>query len=166
MAFGVKNRPGRVAISPRDFARFGLLYLSQGNWRGQQLIPRESAIRAVSEPLPNSVPRAGKVEAAMLPGQRSIGSTRKPDNQTDHFGSYSWLWWVNGVDRNGVRFWPDAPVDTFGAFGHGGPRAMWVIPSLEIVVSYNDAKLDGWFSGGKSPTNQAMKRLVAALLQD
>jgi hypothetical protein len=30
MAFGVKNRPGRLAISPRDFARFGLLYLHKG----------------------------------------------------------------------------------------------------------------------------------------
>ena len=64
-----------------------------------------------------------------------------PDNQTDHFGSYSWLWWINGVDRNGTRFWPGAPHDTYGAFGHGGPRSMWVIPSMDIVVSYNDAKL-------------------------
>ena len=52
----------------------------------------------------------------------------------DHFGSYSWLWWINGVDRHGVRMFPDAPHDLFGAFGHGGPRAMWVIPSLDVVV--------------------------------
>jgi CubicO group peptidase (beta-lactamase class C family) len=163
MAFGPGNRPGRVAVSVRDFARFGLLYLRQGEWNGRQLISREHATMAVTSPLPNSIPRAGKKGAEMIPGQRSIGSRSKPDNQTDHFGSYSWLWWVNGVDPEGVRFWPDAPTDTFGAFGHGGPRAMWVIPSLDIVVSYNDAKLDGWFSGEKSPTNQAMKRLVDAV---
>ena len=83
----------------------------------------------------------------------------------DVFGSYSWLWWINGVDREGTRFWPDAPHDTYGAFGHGGPRAMWVIPSLDIGVSYNDTKLRGWYSGEKSPTNQAMKRLVATVGQ-
>ncbi|MCB1125860.1 MAG: hypothetical protein KDM81_05150, partial [Verrucomicrobiae bacterium] len=38
MAFGTGNRPGRVAISPRDFARFGLLYLHEGNWNGKQLL--------------------------------------------------------------------------------------------------------------------------------
>lgn len=122
MAFGTKNRPGRVSISVRDFARFGLLYLRKGNWHGDQLISREHVAMAVSSPLPNAIPRAGNMLAEMIPGQRSLGSMEKPDNQTDHFGSYSWLWWINGVDREGVRFWPDAPHDTYGAFGHGGPR--------------------------------------------
>jgi hypothetical protein len=165
MAFGPKNRPGRVGISVRDFARFGLLYLRAGSWHGKQLISRRHATMAVSSPLPNSIPRAGNEAAEMIPGQRSIGSTNKPDNQTDHFGSYSWLWWVNGIDRKGKRFWPDAPHDTYGAFGHGGPRALWVIPSLDVVVSYNDAKLNGWYSGEKAPTNQAMKRFVSAIRQ-
>lgn len=165
LAFGTKNRPGRVGISVRDFARFGLLYLRSGQWNGKQLLSREHATLAVSSPLPNSIPRAGQKAAEMIPGQRSHGSLERPDNQTDHFGSYSWLWWVNGIDREGTRFWPDAPHDTYGAFGHGGPRALWVIPSLDIVVSYNDAKLQGWYSGEKSPTNQAMKRLVEAVQQ-
>jgi CubicO group peptidase (beta-lactamase class C family) len=162
MAFGVGNRPGRVAISVRDFARFGLLYLRQGRWLEQQLIRREHATMAVTSPLPNSIPRAPSELAEMIPGQRTVGSDRKPDNQTDHFGSYSWLWWINGVDRSGQRMFPDAPHDTFGAFGHGGPRAMWVIPSLDIIVSYNDANMRTWISGPENPTNQAMKLLVAA----
>jgi hypothetical protein len=147
----------------RDFARFGLLYLRQGDWNGRQVVSREYAKMAVSSPLPNAIPRAGRKAAEMIPGQRSLGSQSKPDNQTDHFGSYSWLWWVNGVDRDGTQFWPDAPHDTYGAFGHGGPRAMWVIPCLDIVVSYNDARLRQWHSGESSPTNQAMKRFVAAV---
>jgi CubicO group peptidase (beta-lactamase class C family) len=163
MAFGTKQRPGRVGISVRDFARFGLLYLNEGNWNGRQLVSRKHAKMAVTSALPNSIPRAGRDAAEMIPGQRSIGSQDKPDNQTDHFGSYSWLWWKNGEDRNGVRFWPAAPHDTYGAFGHGGPRAMWVIPSLGVVVSYNDAKLRGWESGEKSPTNQALKQFMAAI---
>ena len=38
MAFGTGDRPGRLAVSPRDFARFGLLYLNRGNWNGTQVI--------------------------------------------------------------------------------------------------------------------------------
>lgn len=164
MAFGSRNRPGRLAISPRDFARFGLLYLHRGSWSGRQLISQKHAVMAVTSPLPNTIPRAGMTPAEMITGQRSIGSQQKPDNQTDHFGSYSWLWWVNGVDRNGTRMLPDAPTDLFGASGHGGPRAMWVIPSLDIVVSYNDATMRTWVSGKKNPTNEALRLLVAACL--
>ena len=164
MAFGTRNRPGRVAISVRDFARFGLLYLHQGNWDGRQLIDRKHAVMAVTSPLPNSIPRAGKKAADVIPGQRSLGSRQIPDNQTDHFGSYSWLWWINGVDRHGTRMFPDAPHDLYGAFGHGGPRAMWVIPSLDIVVSYNDANMRTWTSGRKNPTNTVMKLLVEAVV--
>jgi hypothetical protein len=95
----------------RDFARFGLLYLREGNWNGQQLISREHATMAVRSPLPNSIPRAGREAAEMIPGQRTLGSGSKPDNQTDHFGSYRWLWWVNRSSRcistrsNSQRSW-------------------------------------------------------------
>jgi len=96
---------------------------------------------AVTSPLANSIPQAAGQQAQMIPGQRSIGSTRIPDNQCDHLGSYSWLWWTNGVDRDGKRHWPDVPVDTYGCFGHGGKRAVVVMPSLDLIVSWNDTKI-------------------------
>ncbi|MHC4230870.1 MAG: serine hydrolase domain-containing protein, partial [Planctomycetota bacterium] len=138
MAFGAKDRAGRLAISPRDFARFGLLYLRKGKWKNRQLISREHATMAVTSPLPNSIPRAGNQAAEMIPQQRSIGSKRIPDNQCDHIGSYSWLWWTNGIARDGTRHWPDVPIDAYGCFGHGGPRAMVVVPSLDLIISWND----------------------------
>ena len=141
MAFGVKDRPGRLAISPRDFARFGLLYSRRGRWRAKQLISAEHTTLAVTSPLPNSIPRTAGQEAEMIPGQRSMGSKRIPDNQCDHLGSYSWLWWTNGVGRDGRRHWPDVPIDTYGCFGHGGIRAMVVMPSLDLMVSWNDTKI-------------------------
>ena len=143
MAFGTGDRPGRLAISPRDFARFGLLYLRKGKWKDEQLISREYATMAVTSPVPNSIRRAGKIAADMIPGQRSIGSKRIPDNQCEHAGSYSWLWWTNGIDSEGVRHWPDVPVDTYGCFGHGGLRAMVVLPSLDLIVSWNDTRIEG-----------------------
>jgi CubicO group peptidase (beta-lactamase class C family) len=159
MAFGTKNRPGRVAVSPRDFCRFGLLYLHKGRWNGKRLLSERYAVMAVSNPLPNTIPRASGKAAEMLPAQRSLGSTRKPDNQCDHLGSYSWLWWANGIDREGKRHWPDAPEDLYGCFGHGGPRAMIVAPSLDLVMSWNDAKVKS-----RKAENQAFRLLVAAVV--
>ncbi|MFQ6036508.1 MAG: serine hydrolase, partial [Sedimentisphaerales bacterium] len=143
MAFGLKDRPGRLAISPRDFARFGLLYLRKGKWKGKQLIGAEYATLAVTSPLSNSIPRTAGQQSQMIPGQRSIGSKRIPDNQCDHLGSYSWLWWTNGLDRDGKRHWPDVPLDTYGCFGHGGKRAMVVMPSMDLIISWNDTKIQG-----------------------
>ncbi len=158
MAFGVQDRPGRLAISPRDFARFGLLYLHGGRWQEAQLLSPEYARMAVTDPLPNAIPRAGNEAAEMIPGQRSIGSKVIPDNQTDHMGSYSWLWWLNGVDREGKRHWPDAPVDACGCFGHGGKRAMAVLPSLDLIVSWNDTRIDG-----REMENEAFRLLLDAI---
>jgi len=158
LAFGMGDRPGRVGISPRDFARFGLLYLRQGKWRDKQLISPELARMAMTSPVPNSIPRAGNEAAEMIPGQRSIGSRRIPDNQTDHMGSYSWLWWINGVDRAGKRHWPDVPVDTYGCFGHGGKRAMVVLPSLDLIVSWNNTRIEG-----RQKENVVLKRLLDAV---
>lgn len=161
LVFGSKDRAGRLGISVRDFARFGLLYLYQGNWRGRQLISRAHATTAVSNPLPNSIPRTTAQKAQMCPGQRTLGSQHVPDDQTDHEGSYSYLWWTNGVNRKGRPHWPDAPLDTFGAFGHeNGQRAVIVIPSLDLVVSWNDTTL-GEKRG--NPRNEAFKLLRAAV---
>jgi len=157
MVFGIHDRPGRVGVSPRDFARFGLLYLHKGNWKGKQLISKKHAVMAVTSPLPGSFPRTAGKRAEMIPGQRSLGSRAIPDNQCDHLGSYSWLWWVNGVDRYGKRHWPAAPLDTYGAFGHGGIRAMIVIPSLDIIVSWNDTRIER-----RDMENHALGLLVSA----
>jgi hypothetical protein len=154
LAFGAKDRPGRLAVSLRDSCRFGLLYLRKGEWNGKQLLSDRLAVMAVTSPLPNTIPRTKGKKADMIAGQRSIGGG---NNQTDHFGSYSFAWWTNGVDRDGKRHWPDAPHDTYGALGHGGMRATMVIPSLDIVVSWNDAKINS-----RSMENRALKMLVEA----
>jgi len=158
LAFGTKDRAGRLAISPRDFARFALLYLRGGKWKNKQLISPELAKMAVTDPVPNAIPRAGNTAAEMIPGQRSIGSRRIPDNQTDHMGSYSWLWWINGVDREGKRHWPDVPVNAYGCFGHGGIRAVVVIPDLELVVSWNNTRIEG-----RDMENKALGLLLDAV---
>ncbi|MBN1817671.1 MAG: serine hydrolase [Sedimentisphaerales bacterium] len=164
MGFGTEDRPGRTAISCRDFARFGLLYLRQGQWKEKKLLSPQTVKMVVSNPLPNSIPRSAGFEkgqeAEMISDQRSIGSRRIPDNQTDHMGSYSWLWWINGVDREGKRHWPDVPTDTFGAFGHGGMRAMVVLPGLDVIVCWNDTQIEG-----RDKENHTLKLLVESIIE-
>jgi CubicO group peptidase (beta-lactamase class C family) len=158
MAFGTKERPGRVAVSPRDFARFGLLYLRQGNWRGKQLLKAEYVKLATTSPLPAELPQSLGKAAEMLAQQRTLGSDKVPDNQCGHVGSYSFLWWTNGVDRAGRRHWPAAPVETYGVFGHGGIRAMVVLPPLDLIVSWNDTQIRG-----ADKENEALRLVVGAV---
>ncbi len=156
LAFGLNDRQGRLALSVRDFARFGLLYANEGQWNGSQLLDPAWVALATTDPLPASLPTTSAVAAEMCPGQRSIGGGL---NQSPHMGSYSWLWWVNGVDLDGGRLWPDAPVDAYGAFGHWGSRVLFVIPSLDLVVSFNDSGFDSI-----ATTNQAWAILLDAIL--
>jgi CubicO group peptidase (beta-lactamase class C family) len=138
-AFGPADRPGRLAVSVRDFARFGLLYLRGGRWRDQQLVPCWLVQRVLHGAVDPTLPRTAGEEAEMLPGQRTLGGGR---NQAAHQGAYSFAWWTNGPDAHGRRLWPDAPPDTFAALGHGGQRGLAVIPSLDLVLSWNDGHVD------------------------
>src|SRR5262249_33869880 len=121
LAFGIKDRPGRLGVSVRDFARFGLLYLRNGQWKDEQLISAGGGTLITASPLSNEIPQSLGQPAEMIVGQRNLGGG---SNQTDHLGSYSFTWWTNGVDRTGHRLWPDATLDTYGAFGHDGIEAM------------------------------------------
>ncbi len=154
MAFGTGNRPGRLGISPRDFARFGLLYLRKGKWNDKQLIDPKLVKLATTTPLPLSVPRTEGKKAEMIPDQRSIGGG---SNQCDHCGSYSFAWWINGVRRDGKRNWPDVPSDVFSCLGHGDIRACVVLPSLDMVVCWNDTRIEG-----HEKVNQALRFVVQA----
>ena len=158
MAFGSGNRPGRLAISPRDFARFGLLYLRKGIWAGRRLISVEHAVKAPASPLSVSSPRTKGKGAEMIAGQRSIGGG---NNQCDHNGSYSNAWWVNGIGRDGRRNWPDVPNDVYGCFGHGDIRAMVVMPSLDLIVCWNDTKIEA-----SKMVNHALKLLAEAVVSN
>jgi hypothetical protein len=155
LAFGQKNRPGRLAFSPRDFARFGLLYLREGVWSGKQVLPAALVRQATTSPLDRRLPRTAGKKAQMLPAQRSIGGG---NNQTDHLGSYSYLWWTNGIDRSGKRHWPDLPVDAYAALGHGGKRGLLIVPSLDLIASWNDSRIDGTES-----ENRLLRLLIEAV---
>ncbi|GAA4329586.1 serine hydrolase [Flaviaesturariibacter amylovorans] len=91
--------------TPRDFARFGLLYANNGRWNGEQLLPDDW------------------VAASIQPG---------PADPNKRYGCQFWL---NGTkeDKPGERHFPDAPPDLFYAKGFGG-QGLYVILSRKVIV--------------------------------
>lgn len=162
-AFGPKDRPGRLALSVRDFARFGLLYQRGGSWKGKQVLRADLVKLALASPLPADLPLTMAKDAAMLPGQRTIGGGKNITRVGP--GYYSCNWWLNGTNKDGQRLFPDAPPDTIVASGHGGKRMLWIFPSLELIVSWNDAKVsdqDASPGNPKTLSNQAARLLKRA----
>lgn len=161
-----RSHPGRLRISARDFARFGLLYLNKGQWRGRQCIPREIAIQAHTSPLPYDFPRTEQVAVEMLEDHRSLGAGA---NMESHMGSHSYAWWVNGEVREGHRLFPDLPADAFLAQGHSGHDVLLVIPSLELVVCWIDAfpgrrPATRYSIEGHERVRSATRRLLSAMI--
>lgn len=135
-----------VLISPRDLARFGLLHLNWGNWNGTQLTrPENVAIALGGQAASPAGPLDGNAE------------------NSDPFGAYRFGWWTNRADRQGQRTWPNAPSDTCGALGHGGKTALFVIPSLDLVLTYADGQLTTWTDTPQNPTSAVLQRLLAAV---
>jgi CubicO group peptidase (beta-lactamase class C family) len=164
-AFGPKDRPGRLAISVRDLARFGLLYLRGGRWRGKQILKPEFVRLALHNPVAANTPLTKGKDAAMLPKQRSLGGGKNITPVGPGF--YSFNWWVNGTDKDGKRLYTDAPPDTFAAVGHGGERGLWVSPSLDLIVAWNDAQINDHDASPGNPRTKCnqVARLVRAAVR-
>lgn len=162
-AFGRPDRRGRLRISVRDFARFGLLCLREGRWGSKQILPRGLVRQSLNSIVPADLPRSSGKEAEMLPGQRTLGGGK---NQTPTGpGYYSFNWWVNAVGPGGKRLYVDGPQDLYLAAGHGGMRMLIIIPSLDLVVSWNDSPIDDHDASPGNPNarcNRAVKLLVEA----
>jgi CubicO group peptidase (beta-lactamase class C family) len=158
-AFRRPDRDGRLALSVRDFARFGLLYLRNGRWRDKELVRPELIRLALNSPISAATPLTCGREAEMLPGQHSIGGTRNITPVGP--GYYSFNWWLNRTNQPGQRLFVDAPPDTYVASGHGGKRTLWIFPSLDLIVSWNDSPID---DHDKSPGNPDTKANRAARL--
>jgi CubicO group peptidase (beta-lactamase class C family) len=162
-AFGPSNRPGRLALSCRDFARFGLLYLRGGHWRGRELLQTQFVNLAISSPIAPSTPLTRGVDADMLPGQRTMGGKKNITNIGPGF--YSYNWWLNRTNAAGQRLFSDAPHDAYVASGHGGKRALVIFPSLDLIAVWNDSVMDDHDQSPGNPRtrhNRALRVLVAA----
>jgi len=112
---GSGNSGKHMRITARQLARFGHLFLNDGQWEGRQLISPEWVTAATSVQVPASTPWAH--EASGIDGR----------------GVYGFNWWVNAEKPDGKRKWPGAPVGTFAASGYNNNKC-FVIPDWQMVV--------------------------------
>jgi CubicO group peptidase (beta-lactamase class C family) len=91
--------------TPRDWARFGLLYLQDGVWDGERVLP-EGWVKYSATPTPKA-----------------------PQ------GQYGALFWLNAGTKSNPedRVWPNAPADAFAARGYQEQYVV-IIPSKKLVI--------------------------------
>ena len=94
-----------VSATPRDWARFGLLYLQDGVWQGKRILP-EGWVRYTTTPTP-----------------------------TAPIGEYGAFIWLNSGAPNdpAKRRWPGSPRDVFAALGFQEQMVI-VAPSKKLVL--------------------------------
>ena len=106
---GAGNHSNGIFISANELARFGLLFLNEGNWNGNQLISR------------NWIEQSTKVQ--VLPAME-LGTHL---SEIYGMGVYGFNWWVNGVQPKRSRLWANAPAGTYAASGYNNNK-MFIIP--------------------------------------
>ena len=118
-----------VWATPRDWARFGYLYLRGGVWDGTRVLPE------------------GWVNFARTPG---------PASNTDIYGAHWWLTPVRGDGRpQRSLITGDEMRDAFSAQGHEG-QIIVVVPSKDLVLvrlGRFDGGAEAWNALGDWATN-------------
>lgn len=113
---GTLQTGGGLALTPRDMARFGLLYLDEGSWRGAQILSTEWVRESTRSHLD------------------TISDTEK----------YGYQWWIIRLPRHDNAFdLSEESIVTPVANGRGG-QWIFLLPELDMVVVFtggNDNEL-------------------------
>lgn len=94
-------------MSPRDRARFGLLFLNKGKWNGQQVIPEKWVTESTSQ---------------------QTATTTNPSANTKGYG---YLWWTSSTNNKQYSYQFKQP--SYSARGNHGQIIM-VIPEKNMVI--------------------------------
>jgi CubicO group peptidase (beta-lactamase class C family) len=108
----------------RDLARFGFLYLNDGCWADQRILPEGwvAASAAVSDPF------------RKRPLDTSLGDVQGR------------MFWLNRPvpEQSVTTPWPDVPEDAYAARGHWG-QSITIVPSEDVVIVRLADDRDGTF---------------------
>ena len=124
----------RLYISPRDFARLGLLWLREGAWGGSVVLEPQILGQLMRPYVPSATPRT----AAPSPrgDYLGIGSFGGTSDQSPHGpGHYGYTWWFNRPVTGGALAWPSAPADVFQCNGCTHMRAIFCSPLIFIALT-------------------------------
>lgn len=111
----------RMWMKPQDMAKFGLLYLQQGLWDGQQIVPAAWVKESVT---PHAFPR-DYVEMLDANGKRDQAATSRNWVSANFFRAFS--------DGYGYQWWLDKS-GTYSAVGVAGQYIM-VAPQENLVMA-------------------------------
>lgn len=100
--------------TPRDWARFGLLYLDDGVWAGERLLPEGWVARST----------------APTPTHPSQG--------------YGYQWWLNAAEDREQALLPGVPADAFLASGHQGQMVLVVPSRDAVIVRMGMTNGERW----------------------
>ena len=113
---GSGNHNRHITISARESARFGHLFLNNGNWNGVGIISSDWVREATSVQVPRTIQLGDPINSPI-----------------EGRGVYGYNWWVNGIKPDGKRKWPNAPSDTYSASGYNN-NDMFIIPEWNMVI--------------------------------
>jgi gluconokinase len=158
--------PGRLVISSRDFARFGLLIQRGGAWGSTPILAPSLTYLFISATVPADLPRSSGREGPRIAGQRVLDDG--PGGAGSGPGFTSFHWCVNGVDARRRQLFVDGPGDLVAALGQGGRHALWILPSRDLIVSWSDSRID---DRDRSPGNpgsaidQSVRRMLESVVR-
>lgn len=139
-AMGENGPEPKLRISVRDLARFGLMLMQKGSFNGKRIFSEAHWQEMVSSVVPVTMPFSKGKRAPMLPDARTMGGSLNISPIGP--GRYTFHLWRNLKGPSGKLMLPDAPEDTLLATGKWGEVALWIIPSLDMVVAWNDSEID------------------------
>lgn len=90
--------------SPRDWARLGQLYLNDGQWNGQRILPEGAAAYAITPSLPDTAP------------------------------FYGAQWWLNAPMPDGQQRLPGLPDSAYFMGGHDGQMVIVLPSKNAVIV--------------------------------
>ena len=120
-ALGTPLGGSHLFATSRDYARFGYLYLHDGCWENERVLP-EDWVKRSTQP------------------SAAFASSAPVGNKTPN----GWMWWLNKASGPATeKPWKDAPDDAYSAIGHWGQYVV-VVPSADVViVRTGDDRRDG-----------------------
>ena len=109
LAFGTLN------ATLRDYARFGRLYLNEGRWQGEQIVPADWVRASVTPDAPH-----------LQPGERETSS---------YALGYGYQWWIP-EHRDGGDY---SAIGVYGQFIYINPARRVVIVKNSSYADYTNA---------------------------
>lgn len=140
----INNGGTGIEMSALQLARFGLLYLREGLWKGLRLIPADWIARATS---------------VQVPLDRPLADTDRKGS--DGRGIYGYNWWLAGIPERGIRGIPSLPPGSYYGSGHNH-NMLFVIPDWDIV--FVRMGVDGNPPAGKREVYHAFFEIIGHAL--